>query len=506
MASNSTDPRLKRLQTMLRKPADIQISSIEILESNVFAAQTIHFDRLTGIVGRHGSGKTLLLRLLDHVFGLAPFVLGQPGLDDLEDFGAAIEFVADVTVLQAGHPVSRRIDSASDNKVGWTGSHHYREWQSDLRTEFAPHFMCVPAMLFRLDMYRQEFNRGGRVFEYSYDQHSQCEYTAQDLRGVRNIIGRNYASFTAHRYWHSRDDTSPSFDFAAVSVDGEKIGTAMMSLGEVWTHYLLGDNNLAADTYEPRLVDEPESFLAPRAHRAVVDELIRNAVRHNNQLIVSTHSPQVLSRFPVSNLRMCMRTSTGIQVAAPTNFRQVRDAIGIEVAVRVVVLVEDVFAATVFTLVCEQTDPSLVRELDVVAAGGQSEVIAGLRVMASSSKIRFVGVLDGDARSSRIPDFAAGRLFFLPGQRSPEDELHGLAARAPSQLAHELGCSTWDVEAALDSTTDLDHQYWLGGLAEHLGRSPEVLTHVLVKLWIRETEASQFNEVVANIRRMVDIG
>ncbi|MFI1465464.1 ATP-binding protein [Nocardia carnea] len=500
VSTNRSNSRSDLLQDVLRKPTEIQISSIEILESNIFAAQVIRFDRLTGIVGRHGTGKTLLLRLLDHAFGLAPHLLAQPNLGTLEHLGNPIEFVADVTVLRAGQPVTRRVESAADGSDRESGSARYRGWESSLGAEFAPHLLSVPLMFDLLENHNQEFDRRFRA--NNYDQHAQYDYTTRDLHAAREIVGRDYASITAHSYWHSRDPEGSAFRFAAIDVDGNEIGTSMMSLGEIWTHYLLGHENLVTDAHEPRLIDEPESFLAPRGHGLIVDELIRQTVRHRRQLILSTHSPQVLSRFPVSNLRMCTRTSNGIRVAEPTSLAQVRDAIGVEVAVRVVVLVEDALAATVFTLLCEQTDPSLAREVEVVATGGPNEVVAGLRVMSSSGRIIYVGVLDGDLRSNPTPPFAAGRLFFLPGMRSPEHELRHLASRAPSKLAQKLGCSTWDIEVALDSLTRLDHQYWIGRVAEQLARPPEVLTHALVTLWMQEAEISEFIEVVSHIRRI----
>lgn len=55
--SKDSDPRVKRLRGILRDSAKTQISSIEILESNIPAPQAIHLDRLTAIVGRHGTAR-----------------------------------------------------------------------------------------------------------------------------------------------------------------------------------------------------------------------------------------------------------------------------------------------------------------------------------------------------------------------------------------------------------------------------------------------------------------
>lgn len=492
--SNDSDPRLKRLRGILRESAKTQISSIEILESNIFAPQTIHLDRLTGIVGRHGTGKTLLLRLLDHAFGLAPVAIAQTNLDYLGEYGTPIELVADVTVCLYGRLVTHRVELASGAPPGFI---RYRRWKAILEQEFSPHAMSVPLMLDQLQQHFQNMRQRDPSSE-----HSQYKYSADDLGGVRNIIGRDYSSVTAHSFGEHYNPDPPTFAFTAVDTDGAEISTTMMSLGEIWTHYLLGHDYLVPDAHDPRLIDEPESFLAPRAHRPMIDELIRRALLHKRQLVISTHSPQVLSRFPEANLRMCTRTPDGIRVARPTSFAQIHDALGLDIAVRVVVLVEDEFAAAVFRLLCEKIATSLIREVEVVPTGGAGEVIHGLRALSSATRIRYVGVLDGNERSEPIPESVKDRLFFLPGHRSPEGELQNVAARAPAALADELGCSAWDVEAAVDSAADLDHQYWISRVAQSVARSPEVLTHALVTLWMHDGHAAEFIDVVYRIRAM----
>ena len=55
-----------RLQTTT---PPVFVQSIRIVQSDVFAQQEISFSPATIILGSHGAGKTVLLRLLEAVFG-----------------------------------------------------------------------------------------------------------------------------------------------------------------------------------------------------------------------------------------------------------------------------------------------------------------------------------------------------------------------------------------------------------------------------------------------------
>src|SRR5690242_13271880 len=69
MPSGDDDPRIKVWIRLLSGNLPMQLRSIQILESDIFDQQEVHFAPATAIVGSHGSGKTLLMRLIEAAFG-----------------------------------------------------------------------------------------------------------------------------------------------------------------------------------------------------------------------------------------------------------------------------------------------------------------------------------------------------------------------------------------------------------------------------------------------------
>ncbi|NIL59968.1 ATP-binding protein [Salinispora arenicola] len=202
------------------------------------------------------------------------------------------------------------------------------------------------------------------------------------------------------------------------------------------------------------MLDEPESFLALRGHRPFMDEVARRALERKLQLVVATHSPQVLSRFPISNIRMCMRGSSGrIRVVEPESFSQVHQVVGMEMPVSAVVLVEDAFAAVVLSGILSSLNYPIAG-VDIVQAGGKNDVVAGVRIVSKSSRIRIVGILDADQR-----DLASGaaNLYALPGKVDPEQELFDYAAKNCVDVAAALGRSVDALLTALSACEFSDH-------------------------------------------------
>ena len=64
------DRRVRNWNHLLTSESPFQVKSIRIIESDIFMPQTISFPRVLALVGLHGTGKTLLLRLLEAAFGL----------------------------------------------------------------------------------------------------------------------------------------------------------------------------------------------------------------------------------------------------------------------------------------------------------------------------------------------------------------------------------------------------------------------------------------------------
>lgn len=502
MSDSTNDPRSKRWAKALNSKARIQVSSIEIIKSNIFAPQTIEFDRLTAVVGYHGSGKTLLLRLIEAVFGWSTDAGSPPFIRD--DIANRVEAEVIATVLIDGRQVTRRVDLASSEKE--------REalWNEAGDAPLYASYSAATVMLHQLLIVFQSYDYYADRHRQSTDEHIHRRYNRDDLAALRNILGRDYREVTVHALPDNvgkEPDYDPYFVATLASPPHQIVTGATMSLGELWAHWLLGwKMGFDSSQQVARLVDEPESFLTLRGHRALADEMVRRSLADKTQLIVATHSLNILRRFPLSNIRLCVNQGGAIVVQPPQNAGQLRASIGLSHSIRVVVLVEDDVVQRLLTLFCGRFDPSLIREIDVVIAGGHSEIIPALKTMKRSRHIRHFGVLDGDARSAPKVGEVADSVGFLPGTRGPEAELAAVVERSTTRLADALSLTEWSVRSAMSICSDLDHQYWIAQFADQLGRATDVLLNELVGAWLDDPSvAREAAELVAQVRRVTDL-
>jgi len=97
------------------------------------------------------------------------------------------------------------------------------------------------------------------------------------------------------------------------------------------------------------------------------------------------------------------------------------------------VLVEDELAKQLLGHIFALHDTALTREMDIINVGGQGNVIKTLTSLGSRNRLVCLGVLDADQRGndsadqqrkdSATAEKSRNQVFFLPGSKSPEEEL-----------------------------------------------------------------------------------
>jgi len=498
----TSDPRVRRWQRLLSTVTDIRLSSIDIVRSDIFASQSVTFERVTALTGYHGTGKTGLLLSIEALFGhTVPFVFPPFIKRDESAYRGDPEFldgIFEVTVETGTARYCRQVslrDPANDRESRWQDA---PVDDAPLTDSWWPQY-CGPVYAFTELHGMDDHIR-------SESELTDCErydLSADELRGLKGILGRQYDRVSVYRL---PTDLVNGFDHPIPAVFAERTGRAIdnrkMSVGELWVHYLLWslremeDGGLA-------LIDEPESHISGRGQRALMDEVARYCLKKNLQLIVATHSPEILSRIPLRNMRMCVPSRDGTKVIQPTSITQIQDTVGILPRIKGIALVEDDAAATILRAVMNRFDASLAREFEIIAAGGEANVLAGLRSMRSASRIVVVGILDGDQRSSTGSE---ANLHFLPGTRTPEMELLDLAEDDQARLAERLGKSANELSVALSNATMLDHQYQIPRLAAELAIPEQLLWHSLVLEWLQDPELLQMaTDLIDRLRRIVDL-
>lgn len=488
-ASGTADKRVKAWNHLLSSTALFQIESVRIIESDVFEPQIISFPRAVAIVGLHGTGKTLLLRMIEAAFGyvyqsqgLPPVFRNYPPPPQGMREPIPINGIVEVNIKTPTGPASRVVDLSEPP------AERREVWGKELYDLYSVWYLGALEAFTDLAYTFQEYQTAVE------QERTSWELTASDLNAARNILGRSYGRLSL--------DTAEIDDAEMPYFHGlyrsREIDISSMSNGELWVHYVnwwlhsIDKGNLT-------LIDEPETFLAARGRRPLIDQIAQHALRNEMQLMVATHSPEVLARFPIDKIRVCVMGENGIRVITPTSLAQIQDIVGMNSPVRALALVEDRLAEQLLQAIFARYDVTLTREVEIISVGGSEEVIAGLRILRNSKQLTVIGVLDGDQEGKWISRVAPhnGLLLYLPGHGNPEQELISAARREASWIAGIVGRTVSDVEMAINSCYDLDHQYQLSYLASQLGQPEAALIFVLTQAWLRDTQVSNHAENLA---------
>ena len=490
--STPIDQRIKRWHQLTATPAPFQVDSIEITESNFFANQVIKLDRIVAFIGVHGTGKSLLLRILEASFGYTTPVYSPPFLRDYSR-GASqrsaispLTGVVEVSLRTPSGRIRRRVDLSQPPES------RAQIWKEIFGESFMAWYVDPIGAFSDLDYIRDNYDYmpGQEPFEL------ERRLSSVELDALNNILGRRYDSVTIR---------TTSADGADTPVISAKLGSkifhnTIMSQGELWVHYINWFLELEKDKGHLALIDEPESFLAAQGRRAFIDQIARSALRSHRQVVIGTHSPEILSRFPLANIRMCIPGDSGAQIITPRSIIQVRDCVGIQTSIRGLALVEDELAKQMLTTIFARYDTALTREVEIIQAGGAAGVASGTRILEKADRLRCFAVFDGDQRthqSAELSESSARAPYFLPGTECPESQLMSSALEQIDWLAETIGVHTDRIYTAISTCRHLDHQYRLGRIAEQLGYREETLTQIFIHAWLRRHEIAQEAERLA---------
>jgi hypothetical protein len=449
------DQRVKRWNQMIATSLPFQVDSIKIIESNVFAPQEVKLERALAFIGLHGTGKSLILRVLESAFGFATPIYSPPFLParvSPNSFALPLEGVIEVSLNTPSGRVHHIID------LSWTEQRRADSWKQDIGDSFSAWYLDPVSSFANLQFLWDNYDFTSEPASYE----SEYYLRRADLDAMNNILGRRYdkVKIRSGKVDNTADDNM-AVPFIRAQLGSRTFDNTVMSQGELWVHYTNWFMEHEATKGCLALLDEPETFLAAQGRRPFIDYVAQLALRNHHQLIIGTHSSEILSRFPITNTRICVPGDSGIHIIAPESLAQIYDSVGIDMPIRGLALVEDELAKTVLTSIFARYDTALTREIEIIPVEGASEVLKAKSILTKSNRLVSFAILDADQRShlsDRISNDVTPPFYFLPGIKSPEDQLIMNAHDQVDWISDVLGISSDRIIIAVRSCQHLDHQ------------------------------------------------
>ncbi|HDF2327476.1 TPA: AAA family ATPase [Morganella morganii] len=224
---------------------------------------------------------------------------------------------------------------------------------------------------------------------------SNKKLTSKEVQDVSFILNKLYSDiqYVEHTFFDVRGGT------AFIKCNELSYSEAYAGSGE-YAIVSLVSKITAAPKNSLILLDEPEVSLHPEAQKKLVDFLKRKIIECQHQVVISTHSPEIVESLPDSAIKLFMENpaTNKIIINNETNKLNVFHTIGKKFN-KTPIYVEDRLAKAILDRVIEDVN-NLKNNFEVLYIPGGSSSMSLLLSALSEAKHKQLVLFDGDQKSS----------------------------------------------------------------------------------------------------------
>jgi hypothetical protein len=274
-----------------------------------------------------------------------------------------------------------------------------------------------------------------------------------------------------------------------------------MGLGELALHYIYW-RLTSLSTGGILLIEEPENRISAKSQTALLNLISKFSVTKKLWVILTTHSPIILSYFPSEHIRVLSRTGESVLVIDLPNDLHLRTILASSKRYSGMLLVEDEAAASFARAWLADKDSAMLNNLEIVVSGSNGDIVSAIKKTPyNSTWFTLAGLFDADQRSeqAQISDHHWGWAF-LPGIASPEVELLQYKEAATEDLAKRSQLPVDDVRFIISSLAGQNHHDVFRELASFLRISIDHLAETLYEFWIADpANVESSNAAIINL-------
>lgn len=166
------------------------------------------------------------------------------------------------------------------------------------------------------------------------------------------------------------------------------------------------------------IIEEPETALHEHAQYELAKYLLDVCYRRNHQIIITTHSDQILSALPSQSRLMLYRDKSGVEVYPGLSSTRIRAFLSLGYNRDLTIFVEDDFSKLLLTEMIRKIDYKLLKALSVESIGDTKAVMNAVLLMQKIGK-NCLAVRDADKGEDRV-----NSIYSFPGSLYPEKEVY----------------------------------------------------------------------------------
>ncbi|MBE7003282.1 MAG: hypothetical protein E7425_03225 [Ruminococcaceae bacterium] len=350
----------------------------------------------------------------------------------------------------------------------------------------------------------QNYIIGQTNFDELIEQFEPRELTGNEIRDISYIVGKDYEACTI---WELEDidGRDASIPFFRVSLAGVQYDSAGMGAGEHFLLYLFWSIS-SAQAGTLLIIEEPETNIGISSQINFVNYLGRQIEKKNLKVILTTHSPYILQYIQNDHIRIVSRMGDKTAIMIPDERLSAENILGVDNTFVGTIFVEDQVASDLLMAILVDKAPYILKKYTVDVVGGESNITKRLE-FPRSDKIRynFIGVYDGDMRSSFDKNDFQWNYCFLPGEKQIEDVFRDYIKDGSnlSRFCLHLNMDENRIITILSSLSGEDCHDWFLDLMKALSLSGRDLVLAFYNLFMRDE--SDVDAFVKELQRCTTI-
>lgn len=227
------------------------------------------------------------------------------------------------------------------------------------------------------------------------------EIPEEVCKEVSEIMGESYSAIkiVTHKFYTKSSGNSPAKTIW-MKKNGNTYSEAFAGTGEARIILLVNDI-LNAPNNSLLLIDEPEISLHPSAIYKLKYFLLRECLKKNHQIVITTHSTQMVKDFPKEAIKLISKINNEIKILENIDYQDAFYELGDEFHNKKMVFVEDKLAKYMVEFILKKEDrQNFNNNIEVQYIPGGADNIIQRHIMSSAFQglENCLFLLDGDKK------------------------------------------------------------------------------------------------------------
>ena len=218
---------------------------------------------------------------------------------------------------------------------------------------------------------------------------------------VSEIMGESYSAIkiVTHNFYTKSSGNRPAKTIW-MKKNGNIYSEAFAGTGEARIILLVNDILNATDN-SLLLIDEPEISLHPSAIYKLKNFLLRECLKKNHQIVITTHSTQMVKDFPKEAIKLVSKINNEIKILGNIDYQDAFYELGDEFHDKKMVFVEDKLAKYIIEFIIRRENSQKLKEnieVRYIPGGADNIIQSYITSSAFQGLENCLFILDGDKK------------------------------------------------------------------------------------------------------------